>query len=59
MLVSRHQNAGKNWDVKIADRWLKNIWQFRHLGITVTDQNLIKEEIGTKIRRPVVVDQSV
>jgi hypothetical protein len=45
MLVSRHLNAGQNWDIKIAKRSLENLSQFRYLGITVTDQNVIQEEM--------------
>jgi hypothetical protein len=32
MLLSRHQNAGQNWDVKIANRSFENVSQFRYLG---------------------------
>jgi hypothetical protein len=29
MLLSRHQNAGKNHDVKVANRYSENMAQFR------------------------------
>jgi hypothetical protein len=45
MLLSRQQNAGQNHDIKIANRCLKNVEQFRYLGTTVTNQNLMQEEI--------------
>jgi hypothetical protein len=45
MLLSRHQNAGKNHDIKTANRSFENASQFTHLGTTVTNQNLIQEEI--------------
>jgi hypothetical protein len=45
MLLSHHQNAGQNWDMKIANISFKNVSQFRYLGMTVTNQNLIREEI--------------
>jgi hypothetical protein len=41
MLLSCHQNAGQNQDVKIANRTFKNVSQFKYLGMTVTNQNLI------------------
>jgi hypothetical protein len=30
MLLSRHQNAGQNHDIKIANRCFENVAQFRH-----------------------------
>jgi hypothetical protein len=45
MLLSRHQNVGRNQDIKIANRSFGNVSQFRYLGTTVTNQNLIQEEI--------------
>jgi hypothetical protein len=38
MLLSRHQNAGQNGDIKIANR-----------ASTVTNQNLIQEEIKRRL----------
>jgi hypothetical protein len=45
MLLSRHQNAGQNRDLKIGNRWFKNMAQFRYSGTTITNENLIQEEI--------------
>jgi hypothetical protein len=45
MLLSRHQNAGQNHDIKIANRSFENVAQFRYLGTTIINQNLIQEEI--------------
>jgi hypothetical protein len=45
MLLSRHQNAGQNHDIKIANRCFENVAQFKYVRTTVTDQNLIREEI--------------
>jgi hypothetical protein len=45
MLLSRHQNVGQNRDIKIANRSFENVSQFKYLGTTVTNQNLIQEEI--------------
>jgi hypothetical protein len=49
MLLSRHQNAGQYRDVKIASRLFENVAQFIYLGTTVTNQNLIREEIKRRI----------
>jgi hypothetical protein len=49
MLLSRHQNAGQNHDMKIADRCFENVAQFRYLGTTGTNQNPIQEEITKKL----------
>jgi hypothetical protein len=45
MLLSRHQNAGQNRDIKIANRTFENVSQFKYFGTTVTNENLIQEEI--------------
>jgi hypothetical protein len=46
MLLSRHQNAGKNNGIKTANRSHENVAQFKYLGTTVTNRNLIPEEIS-------------
>jgi c-di-AMP phosphodiesterase-like protein len=35
----------QNHDIKIADRCFENVAQFRYLGTTITNQNLLQEEI--------------
>jgi hypothetical protein len=49
MLLSHHQNAGQNRDIKISNRSFENISQFKYLGTTVTNQNLIQEEIKRRL----------
>jgi uncharacterized protein involved in tellurium resistance len=49
MLLSRHQNVGQNRDIKIANRSYENVSQFKYLEATVTDQNLIQEEIKSRL----------
>jgi ribosomal protein S2 len=49
MLLSCHQNAGQNHDIKITNRCFENVAQFRYLGRTVTNQNLIHEEIKRRL----------
>jgi hypothetical protein len=48
VLLSRHQNAGQNHSIKTAKKYFENVAQFRYLGTTVTNQNLIQEEIKTE-----------
>jgi hypothetical protein len=45
MLLSRQQNVGQNRDMNIANRSFENVSQFKCLGTTVTNQNLIKENL--------------
>jgi ribosomal protein S2 len=45
MLLSAHKNAGQNHDIKIGNRCSVNVVQFRYLRRTITNQNLIQEEI--------------
>jgi hypothetical protein len=49
MLLSRHQNVGRNQDIKIANRSSENVSQFKYLGTTVTNQNLIQKEIKRRL----------
>jgi hypothetical protein len=35
MLLSCHQNAGQNHDMKIANRCFENVAQFRYLETTI------------------------
>jgi hypothetical protein len=49
MLLSRHQNVGQNRDIKITNRLFENVSQFKYLGTTVTNQNLIQEEIKRRL----------
>jgi hypothetical protein len=48
MLLSHHQNSGKNHDINIGDR-CENVAQFEYLGKTVKNRNLIQEEIKRRL----------
>jgi hypothetical protein len=49
MLLSCHQNAGQNHDINIANRCFENVAQFRYLGTTVTNTNLIQGEVERRL----------
>jgi hypothetical protein len=49
MLMSRHQHAGQNHDLKRANRFFENVAQFKYLWTTITSQNLIQEEIKRRL----------
>jgi hypothetical protein len=49
MLLPRYQNVGQNRDIKIANRSFENVSQFKYLGTTVTNKNLVQEEIKRRL----------
>jgi hypothetical protein len=49
MLLSHDQNVGQNRDIKIGNSSFENVSQFIYLGTTLTNQNLIQEEIKRKL----------
>jgi hypothetical protein len=49
MLLCRHQIAGQNHDIEIGNRSFKNLAQFKYLGMTETNQNLIQGEIKRRL----------
>jgi hypothetical protein len=49
MLLSCYQNVGQNWDITIANRSFENVSQFKYLGTTVTNQNLIQVEMKRRL----------
>jgi hypothetical protein len=59
MLLSHHQNAGPNHDIKIANRCFENLAQFRYLATTVTNQNLIHEKITRRLNSDSACHHSV
>jgi hypothetical protein len=45
--MSDHQNAGQNRDMRITNRSIENVAQFKYLG--KADQNVIQEVIKKRI----------
>jgi hypothetical protein len=59
MLLSRHQNVGQNRDIKTANRSFENVSQFKYLGTTASNQNLIQEKIKSRLNSDNVCYHSV
>jgi hypothetical protein len=49
MLLSCHQNVGRNHDLMITNRSYENVAQYKHLGSTVIYQHFIQEEIKRRL----------
>jgi hypothetical protein len=50
MLLSGYQNVGQNGDISIANRSFENVSQFKYLGTTVRNHNLVQEEMLATIQ---------
>jgi hypothetical protein len=49
MLLRHQENLGQNRDIRIANKSFENVSQFKCLGMTVTNQTLIQEEIKKRL----------
>jgi hypothetical protein len=49
MLMSRHQNAGQNHNIKVGNRSFGNVTKFKYLETTVTNTILINDEIIVRL----------
>jgi hypothetical protein len=59
MLLSRYQDVRQNHYTKTTKRSSENVSQFKYLGTTVTNQNLIQEEIERRLNSGNVCYHSV
>jgi len=50
MIMSRHQNAGQNHNIKIDNKSSERVEQFRYLETTITNQNSIHDEIKSRLQ---------
>jgi hypothetical protein len=49
MIMSRHPNSGKNQNIRIANESFEKVAKFKYLGITLTNQNDIPDEIKNRL----------
>jgi hypothetical protein len=49
MLISRYENGGQKYCIKIANRSFEQVAQFKYLGTRPTDQNCVQGEIKSKL----------
>jgi hypothetical protein len=49
MIMSRHPNSGQNQNIRIANESFENVVKFKYLGMTLTNQNDIHDEIKSKL----------
>jgi hypothetical protein len=47
--LSRDWNAGRGHSVKIDNNSIERVEEFKYLGMTLTDQNSIQEEIKSRL----------
>jgi sorting nexin-29 len=49
MIMSRHPNSGQNRNIWIANESFEKVATFKHLGMTLTNQNDIHDEIKSRL----------
>jgi hypothetical protein len=57
--MSRDQNAGQNGNIQIGNKSFETVEQFKYLGITLKNQNSIREEIKSRFKKGNVCYHSV
>jgi hypothetical protein len=50
MVMSRDWNAGRGHGVKIDNRSIERVEEFKYLGATLTDQNSVQKEIKSRLK---------
>jgi hypothetical protein len=50
MIMSRSQNAGHNHNIKIDNKSVERVEEFKYLGATLTNRNSIHEEIKSRLK---------
>jgi hypothetical protein len=45
MIMSRHPKSGQNQNIRIANESFESVAKFKYLGMTLTNQNDIRDEI--------------
>jgi hypothetical protein len=49
MIMSRHPNSGQNQNIRTANESFENVTKFKYLGVTLTNQNNIHDEIKSRL----------
>jgi hypothetical protein len=49
MIISHHQNSEQNHNIRIANESFENVAKFKYLGMTLTNQNDIHDEIKSRL----------
>jgi hypothetical protein len=49
MIMSHHPNSGQNQNIRIANESLEKVVKFKYLGMTLTNQNDIHNEIKSRL----------
>jgi hypothetical protein len=49
MNMSHYPNSGQNQIIRIANELFENVAKFKYLGMTLTNQNGIHEEIKSRL----------
>jgi hypothetical protein len=49
MIMSHYPNSGQNQNIRIANESFENVAEFKYLGMTLTNQNDIHDEIKSRL----------
>ena len=50
MIMSRDQNAGRSYSIKMDNSYIERVEEFKYLGTTLTNKNSIQEEIKSRLK---------
>ena len=50
MIMSRDQNAGRSYSMKIYNNTIERVEEFKYLATTLTNKNSIQEEIKSRLK---------
>ena len=50
MIMSRDQNAGRSYSMKIDNSSTERVEEFKYLGTTLTNKNSVQEDIESRLK---------